>query len=107
MTDPKESDRFTLSPDLAARARNVAASRRVASPPQARPDKGDVCGTVPRRDGSELVVTIKEYEGRPYVSIGLWANGWPVKGKSVSVRMSELSGVLEALVTAAEKAGAR
>ena len=101
-----KGDHAPVAAELLARARNAAATRAKATPVTV-PDKGDVCGTIPRRDGSDLVVAVKEFEGRPFVSVGLWSGGWPVKGRSVSVRLSELGQVLEALVAAAEKAGAR
>jgi len=95
-------ERANVRPDLLERARTAVASRP-APPTRAAPDKGIVCGELARADGSSLVVAVKEYEGKRFVSIALWSGGWPMKGKQVSVRLGELAQVLEALVVAAER----
>ena len=103
--DPRivdHDERAAVRPDLLARARTVIAARP-APPTRAALDKGLVCGELARADGSSLVVAIKEYEGKRFVSIALWSGGWPMKGKQVSVRLGELAQVLEALVVAAER----
>ena len=103
--DPRivdNDERATVRPDLLARARAAVASRP-APPTRAAPDKGIVCGELARADGSSLVVAVKKYEGKRFVSISVWSGGWPMKGKQVSVRLGELAQVLEALVVAAER----
>lgn len=96
-------ERAAVRPDLLARARTIAAARPAPPPTRAAPDKGIVCGELARADGSSLVVAVKEYEGKRFVSIALWSGGWPMRGKQVSVRLGELAQVLEALVVAAER----
>lgn len=92
------------------RARAAAAKLRAASQPSATaPDPGELLADLPRADGSRLRVSWREYEGRPFVSVGVWEAGtggawWPVKGKQVTVRVGELGPVLEALILAAERA---
>ncbi len=92
----------TVTTDLLARARTVVASRP-APPTRAAPDKGIVCGELARADGSSLVVAVKEYEGKQFVSLSVWSGGWPVKGKTVTVRPRELAQVIEGLCLAAER----
>mgnify|MGYP000013376684 FL=1 len=87
-----------------ARARAFAAAPRPQGDHQ-QPDRGEVLAEIPRRDGSTLLVSWRVYEGRPFVSIAPWRDGWPVKGKGCSVRLGELNAVLDALVKAAERAG--
>jgi hypothetical protein len=88
------------------RARASAAKLRGASPhSHTPPDPGEVLAEAPRGDGSRLRVSWREYEGHPFVTIAVWgADGWPVRGKQVSVRVGELGAVLEALILAAERA---
>ena len=73
---------------------------------QAPADDGEPLGSFPRGDGrDELRVTLKTYEGKPYVSIRVWSRDergqfWPVKNKGCSVRLPEVAGVCEALQAA-------
>ena len=79
--------------------------------PEPPPDDGRRLGAVSRGDGrDELRVTLKTFAGRPFVSLRVWSRDddgawWPVKGKGVSVRLGEVSGVIEALRRAAAVAG--
>lgn len=81
----------------------VAAQRPRASQEIVIPDRGEVFAEIARRDGTVLVVSKRVYEGHPFVSIAPWRDGWPVKGKGVSVRLHEVSAVLAALVEIAER----
>ena len=76
-------------------------------------DDGELLDALPRSDGFEaLRVSIKEYEGRPYVSLRVWVRDknsgamWPTR-RGVSVRVRELPRVIAALQKAAELATAR
>lgn len=81
----------------------IAAQRPRPSQEHPQPDRGEVFAEIPRRDGTVLVVSKRVYEGHPFVSIAPWRDGWPVKGKGVSVRLHEVSAVLAALVEIAER----
>lgn len=115
MTPRDPSDRYAppmradenAPPTLAARALAVAAAQRARTVDPQQPDRGEVFAEIPRRDGSVLVVARRVYEGHPFVSIAPWRDGWPVKGKGVSVRLTELGAVLSALVDLAERENAR
>jgi hypothetical protein len=80
-------------------------------PPSAPRDDGQALGSFPRGDGrDELRVTLKTYEGRPYVSLRVWSRDdhgqwWPQKAKGVSVRLGEVSGVIGSLQGAVAAAG--
>ena len=89
-----------------SRARAVAAEhagrRKPPSPP---PDPGELLADIPRGDGTRFRIAWCEVEGRPFVRLAVWgADGWPVKGKQVSVRLAELGLSLEAFIAACEKA---
>ena len=98
-----------LPSDLLARA---AAALAAPPPPQIAkrppPDPGEVLASIDRGDGVDLRVTILRSSGKgaPYISIGEWKGGWPVPGRSVSVRLREIAAVLGALVDAAERRAA-
>jgi hypothetical protein len=76
---------------------------------------GEVLARFPRRgpDGveQELRVVRDEYQGHRYLAVRLWQRDgrtgqwWPLKGKGISVRLSEAQGVAEALVEGLELAG--
>jgi len=76
-------------------------------PPEPRPapqETGERLATLPRGPSEELRVSLDTYEGRPYVSVRLWAAGqdgqmWPTK-KGTSVRVRELAEVARALMVA-------
>lgn len=81
-------------------------------PPADSPeDEGQPLGAFPLDDGGQVLrVTLKTSEGRPYVAIRLWSRDdrgrfRPVKGKGVSVRLREVSGVIDALQGALASAG--
>jgi hypothetical protein len=71
---------------------------------------GETLASFPRKgsDGTEqeLRVVLDEYQGHPYIAVRLWSIDrdtgawWPVKGKGISVRLSEAQGVAEALTRA-------
>lgn len=74
-----------------------------AEPP--RPS-GTLLASFPRksREGpeAELRVVLDEFQGSPYLALRVWqkdqaGNWWPVKGKGVSIRLSEAGGVADAL----------
>lgn len=89
--------------DLAALRRRAAAAPapRAAAPP----DVGRIIARVPRTDGTELRVSVHEYQGKPFVRVGPWQSNapdaWPVKGKGTTVKVRELgalaAGLLDAL----------
>ena len=75
-------------------------------------DDGELLDALPRADGFEaLRVSVKEYEGRPYVSLRVWVRDkntgamWPTK-RGCSVRIRELPRVIAALQKAADLATA-
>jgi len=72
------------------------------APPE---DDGRQLAAIPRGDGrEELRVTLKAYNGHPYLAVRLWARDdrgwWPQKGKGVSIRMAEIATVMDALQAA-------
>jgi hypothetical protein len=81
--------------------------------PSAPEDDGQPLGSFRRGDGrDELRISLKTYEGRPYVSLRVWSRDdggawWPQKAKGVSVRLGEVSGVIDALQGAMAAAGER
>ncbi len=67
---------------------------------------GETLATFPRKgpDGAqqELRVVLDEYQGHGYIAVRLWQADqagafWPLKGKGVSIRLSEAEGVADAL----------
>lgn len=91
-------------PDELDRARALLASPRFAPPTRPPTDRGHVLAELPRGDGSALLVAVQRatQTGAPYLHVGVWRNGWPEKGRSVSVRVRELLPVLAALADAVE-----
>jgi hypothetical protein len=84
---------------------------RTGTPPQ---DDGELLAELPRCDGREaLRVTLKTYEGHPFVALRVWARDdhtgswWPVRGKGCTVRLKEAARVIAALQRAAALATAR
>jgi hypothetical protein len=80
--------------------------------PQPPAETGRRLATFPRGDREELRVTLAEYKGRPYLALRVWAEGdgggwWPVRGKGVSVRISEAGKLAEALAAVAGAAQGR
>jgi hypothetical protein len=70
------------------------------------PDEGTILYRARRYDGTELRVSLHTFNGRPFARVGLWqpprgGSGpwWPVKGRSVTVRLREALGVSEALAS--------
>lgn len=109
---PNTSTRPVSAPDptpgevsraLSAAARTLDA--RAANPAGA--DPGEILCQLPRGDGTELRVSIHAYEGRPFVRLAPWRDGWPVKGKGCSVKVRELAHLVVALATALERTAAR
>lgn len=99
-----DDDALAVTTDQLARARALVAQAAQAAPPaREAPNPGDVCARLPRADGTELHVAVREYEGRTFVGISVWQNGWPQKGKTVTVRPRELAQVIEGLCLAAER----
>jgi Transcriptional Coactivator p15 (PC4) len=82
-------------------------SQNQAPESQAPPrNNGELLATIPRGQGEEMRVSIDQFEGRPYVSLRVWAigqdgNWWPTK-KGCSVRTRELSEVAQALMRASD-----
>ena len=75
--------------------------------PRDAPDEGTVLHRARRGDGTELRVSLHSYNGHPFLRVGLWqpprageGPWWPVKGRSVTVRMREALGVSGALARA-------
>lgn len=99
------SDRHPQRDQLLARQHGQAA------PPE---PSGETLAEFPRRGkyGSEeaLRVSLDQFEGHPYISIRVWSRDnrsgqwWPLKGRGVSVRISEAEGVAQALNEALERA---
>lgn len=71
-------------------------------PPVPPTDDGRPLGVFPRGDGrDELRITLKTFEGRPYVALRAWERGsdgqsYPTK-KGVTVRIHEIPDVIAAL----------
>lgn len=64
------------------------------------PDPGRVLAVVPRGDGTEFRVSLHTYEGKPFVRLAPWSNGWPVKGKGATVKVREIGAVVAGLCDA-------
>jgi hypothetical protein len=69
---------------------------------EAPQEQGERLATFARGDGVELRVTLAEYQDRPYVALKVWERNqagawWPAKGKGVSIRLRELSELLDVL----------
>ncbi len=71
------------------------------SPPE---PPGTTLATFERNQGAErLRVSSEEYQGHPFVRLAVWSRNpdtghwWPMKGKSVSIRMRELPELVDAL----------
>ncbi len=97
---------------LRDRARAFQASHPPAPKRPPPEDHGERLATVPRGEGVELRVAWCLYEGKPYVSVRQWERSgdgsyWPTKGKGITVKVRELGAVVEALVTAMDKADER
>src|SRR3982750_2266133 len=90
--------------------------RRPGAEPLAPPEPtGRLLAAFPRRGEAgveqELRVVLDEYQGHRYLAIRLWQKDvrtggwWPLRGKGVSIRLSEAQGVAEAMLEALEIAG--
>lgn len=92
----------------------------LAPPGEPPKPSGDLVAALPRkrRDGpdEELRVSLDSYQGHPYISVRLWTRDarsgawWPVKGKGISVRLSEaddVAGALREAAAMADRPGAR
>jgi hypothetical protein len=75
------------------------------------PDPGAIVADLARRDGTVLRVAVKRWRDpndasaaeRPFVDVRLWSGAWPVKGKGVSVKPTELAALATALLDAADQ----
>jgi hypothetical protein len=81
--------------------------RQTAAPQES----GERVATFTRHGGEELRVSLAEYEGHPYLSLRVWAPGqdgqlWTVRGKGLSVKLREVSGLAEVLASVAGRIGA-
>ncbi len=82
-------------------------------PPQPPAEQGERLAVFPRGTGQELRVALAEYQGRPFLSLRVWAQDpnsgdwWPVKGKGCSVRIAEAAGLAEILSTVVDRARSR
>jgi len=69
------------------------------------PDPGKILTACKRTDGSELRISLKEYQGRPWVDARIWQTEGermiPTK-KGVGFKTRELPEVVEALMAAME-----
>ncbi len=96
------SDRHPDRERLLAQARGGAKA-------EAPEPSGELLASFPRKgpDGvrQELRVILDEYQGHAYIAVRLWQAGqdgafWPLKGRGISVRLSEAEAVAAALVKA-------
>jgi hypothetical protein len=101
------STRATVG-ELRAQVDDLVSRSRARDGSSAAPDPGRILTRAPRRDGTELRVSVHTYEGKPFVRVALWQSSapdaWPVKGKGCSVRVGELLAVAAALLDAADAA---
>lgn len=88
--------------------RDAAAALRAQQPGRAnRPapvDRGKRLATIQRGDGEEVRVTWDEYEGRPFLSIRAWRNGYPDPKRGVTIRLRELADFADGIALALEEA---
>lgn len=94
---PRTPQRYAPGYKPAPRGRELRARADLADlknpPPSAKetPDQGEVLARAARPDGTELRVSVHEFNGAKFIRVALWQpNGWPVKGKAVAVRMGEV-----------------
>ena len=69
------------------------------APPE---DTGQRLATIARGKDEELRLSLAEFEGKPFISVRVWAQNrdgafWPVAKKGCSIRIRELDAVIEAL----------
>jgi hypothetical protein len=74
---------------------------RQSAPPE---DDGIALAEFNRGSWKRLRVRLKTYEGNPYVSLQLFEKDWPVKGRTLSIRLREVNEVIAALERAVELA---
>ena len=108
--NPTPDDAPDEAPDEAATGAALARAKAVLArhvepppPPQSAPDPGVILAEIDRGDGTTMRVCWRLFEGKPFVAVGVWAGGWPVKGKQTTVKVRELAAVLDGLVAAVEK----
>lgn len=78
-------------------------AEREASAPKPPTPTGETLLELERSQGTTLRIALDEYNGAAYVSLSTWnADGWPVKGKTLSFRLRELPAILEALSRVAD-----
>lgn len=110
---PRAPARFGASPtDVSPGDLRAAADRadalRPKEPEREAPDPGVILASVRREDGNELRVSLHTFNGAEFLRIGLWQpTGWPVKGKSVAVRMRELATLARGVAAALDRVGGR
>lgn len=89
--------------------RGAAADLRGQQQVQLRPtpvDNGKRLATIRRGEGEELRVSLDEYEGRPFLSIRVWRNGYPDPKRGVTIRIRELADFADGVAAALEEAKA-
>ena len=81
----------------------IAPRLRKAASPEADPPKPEPVplASFGRNDGREMKLTLDSYLGRPFISLASWQDGRPEKGRMLSVRVSEIPRVIDALQRAA------
>ena len=80
-----------------------SSTTRTSSTATTPPDKGLVLAEIERGAEGSLVLAWATYEGNPYLNLRVWRDGWPVKGKGVSIRLRELEPLLRGLLAAERK----
>lgn len=77
---------------------------RTSSTAPTPPDKGLVLAEIERGAEGSLVLAWATYEGKPYLNLRVWSrDGWPQRGKGVSIRLRELEPLLRGLLAAERK----
>lgn len=94
-------------PQHIARLREQLAQRQQPASRGEKPDPGTVIVDLSRGKGLVLRLALKtfpsEHGPRPYVDLRLWSdNGYPIKGKGVSIRPSDVVPLATALLEAAD-----
>lgn len=104
--DAPPPDPRTVAALDAIRTRAERFTARHAPAPSTRPetpDAGRVLAKLPRGP-DELRVSLHTYNGKPYVRVAVWgSDGWPIRGKAVSVRVKEIGPVVSALCAAMDE----
>jgi hypothetical protein len=94
-------------PDYERLTGRAAPATAEPAPPE---PQGETLFEAERSQGAErLRVSFENYEGHPFVRLQVWARNavgdwWPKPGKCVSIRLREVSGLVEALEQVEERA---